>query len=356
VYFLFVLPVAAFIALSVRQIVLRNYSRAATVMLIYTIGVSILSVLRGDFTSIYSTLLFSATVIAILNSKITVSVAFLNSLFLLSVALSVVTTHLGMNEFGYLPGVWEGRVSLFPLLPESAFFCCIVLVANYFLNTSRWRYVIFCLALYFLIFSGSKTALVTLSLFFLYLVTLRFLPFRNRGFYGIYNVAIAILFIIIINLGSAIQLLKKLDNEAINKLVFKSEQVDDDVAFAQTSSSRLWIWGEHLKIFFKNPLIGVGTFNLSDYATVDPTVQYTTSTGSESFFTNQLARFGSISFGLLLFLFTLQKKAINREERLSYFLILFLLITMLVYGSFIVPYNFLFLIVMGLFNSQNNKV
>lgn len=356
VYFLFVLPAIGFIALNIRQIVLRNYSKSATILLLYTIGVSLVSTLRGDFASIYSTLLFSGTVIAILNSKCTVTINFLNTLFLSSIVLSVITTHLGINEFGYLPGVWEGRVSLFPLIPESAFFCCIIIVANYFLNESPWRFVIYGLALYFLIFSGSKTAFVTLILFFLYSITLHFLPFRIRGLYSIYNVIVAILFIIIINLGSVVQLLKKLDNKIINQLVFRSEQVDDDVAFLQTSSSRLWIWEEHLKIFSKNPLIGVGSFNLSDYATVNPLIQYTSSTGSESFFTSRLARFGLITFGLLLFIFILQQKAINEGDKLSYFLILFLLITMLVYGSFIVPYNFLFLIVIGLFNNLGGKL
>lgn len=352
-YFSFISPVALFVLAYISKALRRDQPKECIPLLLFVLVVIPISLYRFDFSSVLNTILFIGIITILLStSNSGVHINFINWLFILSLVGSIITTHIGINQYGYLPNVWEGRISLFPAIPESALFCTLVIVINYLYSVSLSRYLYYIFAFYFLLFSGSKTAIVILAAFILFIIIAKFIQFNRSVFYSVYNLIVLLILLGIISLGSAINIIHKFNSPTINKIIFDTEQPDDREVINKTSSTRLWIWEQHSKIFSNNILMGVGSFSMTDYARLDPLIQYTSSTGSESFLTGQLARFGLPALLLIVFLFTVQQRALVHQNKLKYFLVFFLIFSMMVYGSYIVAYNFLFLIVISLFREN----
>ncbi|MEM9077494.1 MAG: O-antigen ligase family protein [Bacteroidota bacterium] len=282
-----------------------------------------------------------------------------------SILGSIISFHLGFNDYGYLPkfggadlifyGGVGWRISLFPLLPESALFSLLIIVINFFHNKNPSRIFYFALGGYFLIFSGLRTSIILLAFFLLFVICMKFYRFRAKSllFYS-FNIVLFAVFIIVLSFQSLVLHLNNFDNDFINQLLFKSSEGIASKKQLYNTIARSWVWEKHLGIFMENPLFGVGTFELKNY--VGPAkFAYQRATGSESFFTNMLARIGIMALFFFSFLFRLQRKALLEDNKLVFFLILTLMITMIAYGSFFVPYNFLFLICIGLLNNKDKK-
>lgn len=353
-YFALVCPVILFVAVNLPKIISRQYSSAAFIVLLWFGIVTLISLPRLDINSIYSVGLFCLVLIIVFNAHLAVGVTFINRLFVLSVIACIITTHIGTNEYGYIPAEFLGsRVSLFPRILESALFSSLVIIVNYLNNTSKYRWFFILAAGYFVAFSGSRTTYLVIVFFTIFIAMTKFASFRDRSIYRVFNVTAVIALLIFIYLGTLIQFLHELDSPIINRFIFKTENATVEQATMGTLSSRTWLWEQHFNIFKMNPFVGIGTFDLRDYVMINENIHHTLSTGSESFITAQFARFGIPAFLLIALVFDLQNKGLKARSRLTYFLALVFLISMLFYGSFIVPYNFLLLLLIGLMMDEN---
>ena len=364
-YFLFVTPVLIFVGTFSAYLISKKHSSKGMICLVFFMIVSAISLLRLDTPTFLSTFLFAGSLIVIFNTRMTVGIRFINLLFLLSILGSVVSYHLGSNAFGYIPQPVEGedlttgavgwRISLFPLVAESGFFALLVILTNYYLNKSRSRFVFIGLAFYFLIFSGSRTSLVIFVFFICFLVVSHFFPFRRRALYEILNPLLIGSFILLLSFKSLLLLIKDTRIGFLNEYIFKSESGMAEDASREDVATRSWLWAEHLRIYGRSPIIGVGTFDFARLKT-EGTKSYHASTGSESFITGLLARVGLPALLMVYLIFVIQRDAMNSRNRLVYLISLFIFISMISYGSFLVPYNFMFLLLFGVANNELSTV
>ncbi|EZH72296.1 hypothetical protein ATO12_22860 [Aquimarina atlantica] len=359
-YFMFTLPIVLYIVVNSQYIFTRGYNKKNLPLVFLVLFTSVVSVLRFDLSTFISVNLLLLTIVVIINSKVTIPFSFINKLFLFSVFGSIISYHLGVNEYGYFPkfgsvdlmiyGDVGWRISLFPLLPESAMFSLIVIINNFFYNKNKIsRLFYFLLAGYFLVFGGLRTSIILFAFFVLFILCTRFFKFGYRAFYINFNSTLIVLFILALSFQTIILYFNQFDNEFVNQLLFKSSQGISSKEQLYNTISRVWIWEKHIDIFMTNPLFGVGTYEFQDYV-IDSNLAYQKTTGSESFFTNLLARIGVSAFLLFSFLYKAQRAALLDKNKLVYFLVLILSVIVISYGSFFVPYNFLFLLYIGLLN------
>lgn len=364
-YFLFVIPVLTFVGTFSGSLISRKHSLKAMICLVFFMIVSSISLFRLDMQTFLSTLLFAGSLMVIFNTRMTVGIGFINLLFLVSIVGSVISYHLGGNVFGYIPqpggeanlaaGDIGWRISLFPLVAESGFFALLVILANYYMNKSKSRFLFFGLAFYFLIFSGSRTALVIFVFFICFLVVSHFFPFRRRALYEILNPLLIGSFILLLSFKSLLLLIKDTRIGFLNEYIFKSEKGMSEDASREDVATRSWLWAEHLRIYGGSPIIGVGTFDFASLKT-ESTKSYHASTGSESFITGLLARVGLPALLMVYLIFVIQRDGMNSRNPLVYLISLFIFISMISYGSFLVPYNFMFLLLFGVANNELSAV
>ncbi len=360
-YFLYIIPVIFFIGFLSPQLAIRKYDKKSILSLILLLSVIIVSIIRLDISTIFSIFLFSATLIAIFNSKVSPSIEFINFLFILTIFGSVIAYHFGLSEFGYVPsfadmkGFISGsigwRISLFPLVTESGFFALLVIITNYFLNPNRSRYLFYALGLYFLIFSGSRTSLVIFSFFIVFIVISHFFMFRERTLYKLLNLLMISVFILLLSFKSLLLLIKDTRIGFLNEYIFRTEEGLQEETKLQDVATRSWLWEQHLRIYAKSPIFGVGTYDFNSYKD-KVTKSYQNSSGSESFITSLLARVGLLALLVVGLLYTIQKQAMKNRNQFVYVLSLFIFMTMISYGSFMVAYNFMFLLLFGLVNNK----
>lgn len=357
-YFALTLPILAFLAFNLHHVVSWRYDRLTAPLVLYIVVVGVVSTLRADFATAYNVLLFTVPVILILQHRLQVPVALLNWLFLLSILGAVLTYSLGISEFGFLPGQSElsanrglqWRVSLFPLLPVSAFFSLLVFFANLLYSRGRSRWFFCTAAAYFVILSGNRTSLIVALLSLLVLFFTRKIEFRPRTFYKLLFGGLAASFILLVSMDAILSAVA-IENPVIANYLFRTQQgqtVVDSEEVVRTVY-RTWLWQQHLQIFSSSPLTGVGTFFLPDLLT-ERLLRSNIDTGSESLLTGLLARIGLMIVPLLVFFGRLWARTMEHRDRLGYCLCLALFVYSLAYGSFLVPYNFVFLLTFALLN------
>jgi hypothetical protein len=168
-YFALVVPVWVYVAGNWRFL-LSGYSLASTLMALFALLAGIAGALRADLPLAYNAFLLASIAIVILNSKVYLTIAELNWIFLGCVVGSVAVYALGITAYGFLPGQAAGegchvsmnwRVSLFRVTAESAMLSLFVLIANigYGDRLPRWiRGVMIFSTTYFLFFSGNRTS------------------------------------------------------------------------------------------------------------------------------------------------------------------------------------------------------
>src|SRR5688572_25058371 len=119
-YWLLVVPICAFVAIVGASLLRATLRREVWWLALFAVLVCATAIVKGDPRIAISFLLLISTITVILEGRLTVNVTFLNILFLASVLWAVITTALGVNQYGVVPvadstflGVgW--RVSLFP--------------------------------------------------------------------------------------------------------------------------------------------------------------------------------------------------------------------------------------------------
>lgn len=169
-YFALIIPAWLFVAYNWKYL-LTGYSLASLFMALFAILAGLLGLLRWDVPLIYNAVFLAGIAIVILNSKVYLTLAELNWIFLGAIAGSVVVYGLGITEYGFLLGQADApschismnwRVSLFRVTAESAMFSLVILIANmaYGDHLRGWiRGLVIFIAAYFLVFSGLRSIL-----------------------------------------------------------------------------------------------------------------------------------------------------------------------------------------------------
>lgn len=362
-YYFYTLPIVAWLIVTMGSWLPQVVKpiKGTTYALFFLLIVAIISILRSDITSVLNSALFVLTILSIYLTRVTISLRLLNTLYLMAVLGAIISFHTGISQWGYLPGqaviqvsetesvAW--RVSLFPFVPESAFLSLLVLIINYQNNKGLFKWVICAASLYFMLFAGMRSTFIALGFFALFKWFSRDTKFR-RGFkFSIYNWAALFLFILILNLNSLLLGLAAVVNQPfLNQLLFRTEAGVDDAEALQKTIYRTWIWVKHIEIFQSSPLVGIGTFDFKEV--VKEQLDQLGTSGSESLLTGMFARYGVVTFLFVFFMSSLNKIALKNAARFSYFIIFFFLLTMLTYGSFLVPYNLMFLLIWSIYNSD----
>lgn len=321
---------------------------AAPLLLLIAVA-TVVSAGRGDLASIRSTGLMVLTLLWLGGTRPRLPLATLNIYFLASIVVGGIWFLLGLSDYGLLPGQYsegadrgiEWRVSLFPFVPESGFLALVVLLANQ-VHGRGWSRICVCtLALYFVVFSGMRSALVALLLCEIYVAL--------NGKRCSTKARTAQLVFLIVTFAGAIvasyaaPFLPTLPGGVIGNYLFRTETFgDSDAALSQTVY-RAWLWLQHLELFLSSPLTGIGTFEFSSVVK-ESLIEGKDDSGSESFITSWLARLGLCFVPFLVYLWLLVRRAAVAVDNLKGTIVLTFGVASLAYGSFIVPYNFMFII------------
>jgi len=352
-WFLLIAPVCIFIGINYTSYIRNNYKLPSVLLLVYIVSVLITSSIRADIHTAFNIIIWFLPIIIILNSNIYLNLKLLNILFLLSIFLSIISYYFGTSVYGFLPGqaMWKDfswRISLGNQAGPAAtgFLSLLTLMANYFYNNRKCsKYFFILISIYFLIFSGSRSALICLFLFLFFVIFSHIIEFRDRSFYKLIALLVIILFIVL-NYNPGFLLKYSRANEFINSYVFHVKDVNllTEEEF-RTKLARPIIWSQHFKIFLTNPLIGVGHYSLYDY------FPYAIASGSESIFTRFLARDGMLIFLLMAFLYQLIKIALKEKDLAQYVFSISFIILLISYGSFCFTHNYIFLMMLAFIKS-----
>lgn len=324
-------------------------------VLFYALAFTV-SAARGDVGTIQSAGLLTLSLIWLSNTPSVISLILLNRLLLASIAMGGLFHTLGLSEYGILPGQYAAgedrgimwRVSLFPFVPESGFFATIVLIANQISGRGLSRYFFGSLALYFLVFSGVRSAMIG------WLLVLIFLFFdRNRHIYNIsrlrnrrlsLTLVLLTIFTLTVIGANLLSHFPNISGTSLGNYILREGSEDINHESINKSVYRSWLWLQHIDIFLKNPLLGIGTYDFNSLIT-ERLFEDMGETGSESFLTLWLSKLGLVTLPLIVFFIILINKCANHIDQNSIAIYIILLIAMLAYGSFLVPYNFMFIVI-----------
>jgi len=338
----------------------RPQWRTPQILLLAFIGVAALvSLTRGDDATLRSAGLLALAALWLGgNATGALSVRTLNVFFVLSIVFGGLWFLLGLSDYGLLPGQYtegadrsiEWRVSLFPFVPESGFFALVVLLANQLHRRGAMRMVTCGLAAYFVVFSGMRSALLALLLAEVYLWWFS----RGRHSLGVRRtqlISLLTMFVMLVVLSSLTAIAPVLPEGTLGNYLFRTESFEDSEAALSQSVYRGWLWAQHLQMFASAPLAGLGSFDFHVVVT-ESLIEGKEDTGSEAFITGWLARLGLCFAPFLVYLWWLCGRAGGAPSALPGAVFLVLGVAALAYGSFLVPYNFMFIVLFALLASR----
>jgi hypothetical protein len=309
---------------------------------------------KGDLQSSYNFVLLGVSVLVISHYKLTISTKYINILYLLSFLWCIILTVNGINRYGFIPGNSPAsylglgfRISLFPeSVVGSAIFSLIVFLVNIFSQKKNINIVVLIIAIYFIAFSANRSVMICLMFLLMLLIIKQYAIFSNIVLYNFLIIIFFIITILLVGLMPAIAEKGGFNDSVVGSILFRN-QIDD---YANGDIDRISIWSSHLSAFIKSPIIGtlpkdINIVHGGNIATM----------GSESFLTNILAKNGFATIFLLLF-FSLQIKRTLQEHNIQgYAKLMMIAVLSISYGSFMVPYSFLFLILISIDSSDIEK-
>ncbi|MCK4441377.1 MAG: hypothetical protein KAU90_05180 [Sulfurovaceae bacterium] len=358
-YVMITLPISLFIIFALFYVANFTVQNETYWILLFIFFSSCLSLIRSDFKTLIAVMLFGLTISIINNFRLRVSLNLINSIFFISLLLSIPLYYTGYSIYGFLPGqggfshdeFLSGRVSIFPNVTTSIYFSFIVFFINYFFNRNIYQKIFFsALALYFIYFGISRTVMIVL-LFVIFLSwILKIYPLRKNWFYQIlipvFLIFLPILLVTFIE--DIIYFLLNLHNEVISEYFFRGYHTVDEIL---KDIARTNIWKEHIRLFIEHPW-GLSPSEAEIY--IDKSLNLSDG-GSESFLTRILVRFGFAAFFFYLFIFSLLNRAINEKDNYLYIFTYIFIFIGVSYGSFFAAYNMLFLIFISSVNNQGYK-
>lgn len=270
--------------------------------------------------------------------------SFVNVLFIFSIFFSILTYHLGLNIWGYLPGqattnLHEGlwwRVSVFPFQtpPASGVFSLIVLHNN-IVNRGRFSTVFVFLALYFALFSASRTVLLALMLYAFYMMFLRRVRFRS--IYVFLMVTASIVIVGILSFYPFVIYKFISSQDVLSSLILRSGGSSQSASNPDTRAVMALSFMDLIIAYWP---FGVGAKGIAEL--------YSGPGGSEMAAFRLIAAYGIFGVvALIAFVFILSYKTTSANV---FFIIFF--VFLFFYSSFLAPYNFIFLIMLSVFSSR----
>ena len=222
-----------------------------------------------------------------------------------------------INKWGILPGTttYDGldwRISFFPNIAMSGLLSLILVFALTRTIALARRYkVVLALALYFLIFSFVRSAIIAFGLYIFMRWWLAIKPRSSRATFWM-----ALLLGVAINLAIAVStpIFNQLQQiEIISRLFLRSETgLSQEEIYVQLY--RPWVWMQHLKLFWSSPsLMGLGAFDFNEMQFEELNAG-TTPTGNEALLTRLLATYGLPASAVLLFFITRLRAAVRDHD------------------------------------------
>lgn len=322
-----------------------------------------------------------------------IDIRFVQILFLGCCVGSVVSYHMGFNDFGYLPWqelgcTFEGifRVSLFPTLSDSALFSLLVLIVSVYYRT-RLSLLVIPLAGYFVYFSYSRTAILVIGILFMVEVLARLRVGPNIIFFMISFMIVASV-IFAPNAGALLVKaentftsffkskdveevangnvttngeIQTVDNEQesyvehrltrqecgkpsskIKVPVSGEDSVDDALSASISLTGRAELWRDHIIGFLSSPISGLGREGAISHLKQESS--FSSRTGSESFLTRILAEFGVVALLFWIGMWRLFVFSCKSGSSAARGLVAAMIVIFAIYGSSVTPYGFLLLI------------
>jgi len=354
-YLMSTLPIGLFLGYML-LIYIQNFSSSNRIsfVLLFVFISAYLSLIRLDFTSLIAVSLFGLMIFFIRHFKLKITLKLLNSLFFISLFLSIPLYYSGYSYYGFLPGqggfshdaFLSGRISMFPNVTVSIYFSFIIFFINYFFNKNRsQKIIIFIFSLYFIYFGISRTVMLGLVFILFFSFLFKVYPLRKNFFYQFVLpfLLIGVPIILVSFIEDIIAFFISLDNDFISQYFLRGyssvDKVLDDIA-------RTNIWGEHIRLFKEYPW-GLSTGEIEMYANKS---LHLSDGGSESFLTKILVRFGFSAFFFYLFILSLLAEATKNHNQYMYIFSYIFIFIGVTYGSFFAAYNVLFLIFISSLN------
>jgi hypothetical protein len=347
VFYMTVVPVALFVCIALASLGARiRLDLPSGFVAAYLVLVCVVAASRADLSTMLTVGLLSGTMITVLLMRPGLNTSALNAAFLLSIPLSIGLFFSGRSIYAVVPGMSVGRelwrVSLFPFIAPSAYFALVVFLMNVVRRDGLLRRTTLLLSAYFLIFSQTRSAWMAGGFALALVLAGRFGWLRSARARVWYVVGATVAFVLSLVAGPLLAFVPALSSGWIGRYVFRLSGGNASPEEISASIFRTWIWTEHGRLFWSQPLVGVGTFDFMASARFDPLFLQETS-GSESFLTGIFARVGLLALLFFAGIFAAMTRALRTGDSLPALMAIVLFVAMLAYGSFLNAYDFVFL-------------
>lgn len=343
-YWLLVLP-AALLPLADAGVIVKTLTGRVWMLLLFLATAGAWHVAAGDTRAVIQLGLLVWVLAWISSDRARLAIDDLVALYATLVALGLlVYLFTGLNKWGPLPGltvedygVW--RVSFFPNIAYTAFLSlAVVLVLTRDMKTLRRYPLAFAVALYFLVFSFVRTALVAFAVYAL----LRWWFARRRTPGRLFWSALLLGFGVNAAIAGSVVVLDFLQQYPLtSRLLLRGEsELSTEEIFQQLY--RPWLWWQHMQQFASSPfLMGWGAFNF-DSMKIDALVEGQEQGDTVSLPTRLLASYGVPGLLFTLFLVSQLRRLSRRRDAwaCACFAAIFLLIMQ--WGSVFHPSDALF--------------
>lgn len=345
-------PIILFIAGAAPYWLTGRYSRHITLMLWYCVPVACIAIARGDAAGGGRVMMFSLPIVIACNAQVDLSCKLVNILLFLSVVTSIVTFYMGINPYGFVPGqtlsnlaqgVWW-RVSLFAYLtpPATGAFCFACIVLNLAHKLTKLNWIAISISIYFMVLSGCRTALSAGCLMLVFWLLCKVLPVRKPWHYATVLAGLCLVFVVSI-VDAQDLVVGDSQNETINSYLYRSKLSPTSV-FGEETGNRTMMWKRLFDVYLESPIIGMGSWRNAP-GDLDDIYR------NETLLPLMLARDGIPLLWFVLFLVISAADAGAQTRRFRCCVSIAWFVFLMSYGSMFVPYNFVYLLFVGLFTT-----
>jgi hypothetical protein len=352
-YYIYIVPSAAFGLFGILYVIMTQskFLKIPKILILFTIVVSIVSIARNDFNTLFTVGLMSIGLITLFQVRPKISINFINIIFLISIFINTILFIMDFSIYTFIPGIsshpylpW--RISVYPSVAQGALFAMIVFLANFSFRSYRYRIPMIVVSGYMLLLSGVRTGLIAAAAGSLYAALCHSGALQTRLSRMAFLYAAVVFFVFSIFFSDLLMLLPFADNAVFQALIFRDEGIKGFELDGQVSTAavREWIMAQHFSAFLQSPFIGVGTFEFANLSAGGGILANSGTTGSEAFVTALFARIGLLAVPFFAALFFVRLPLGEEEEVLSTAFKISLMFGMLTYGSFVNIYDIVFLL------------
>ena len=330
----------------------KNRNTVNIYFIVFLAVVILINLVRGDFKTIFSTAVDVLPAYLILtNRRAIIKLPLINCLFVAQIIISIVTYYANINPYGFISGQstvvdYDWKVSLFAYItpPFTSLFAFLVFLYNAEKpgKMKFFNIIIMVLAVYFIVFSGSRTV---------YLVCVFYDAFKGIKYYKklpqaskfyLYFPFIFIIIILLIGQG-----LKSFNNDLLNSMFLRNV---NSVAHYKTDQDldRYILWKEYLTIFWDNWVFGAGS------ETFKKAMAFSEIGKDETLLPLMLAIHGIVYFIFLGGMIKLMTWAIKYNLVITYVIVITFFVACSFYGSLMRGYNLVWLFMFTAIASEIN--